>query len=223
MALTIIDNNSDNTDSKSSDDDQQIIWCGIACENEILVQAGDSSVAGETTRQLLIKEATPGFEYHSHFSSQSPQLQLKGVKFHIYETADDDNNTDDGNNTDLRVWVYCAVYDSSSAMSLKKVKAFIENMIQKTELQRKLNTGVASSFHEFAGPIILKEMQAVSSASKKAVREQLDAMQERMRANVKVLLDHDEQLMMTSDAGVREARSLEMMRTAQYGGAALAA
>jgi hypothetical protein len=66
-------------------------------------------------------------------------------------------------------------------------------------------------------------MQAVSSASKKAVREQLDAMQERMRANVKVLLDHDEQLMMTSDAGVREARSLEMMRTAQYGGAALAA
>jgi hypothetical protein len=137
---------------------------------------------------------------------------LKGVKFHLYETADGINKANSESIHTLRMWVYCAIYDSS-VMSLKTAKAFVGKIIEETRLQRlSYNT---DGCHEIFRPVLLKEMQAISFMSKREVRKQLDTTRDLTLANVEFLLaatpSEDD------SNSLREARYHQMIRTAQYG------
>lgn len=206
-------------------------------------------------QQLLLKEETPGFEYHTHtleewplhtkasatadaqersapvsnpewqasaaeeessgdeFHEQQSTQQLKGVKFHLYETYETADGIDKENGDsikNIRMWVYCAVYDSS-VMSLKTVKAFMGKTIEQTELQRMRYT--TDGCHEIFRPALLREMQAMSFMSKQEVRKHLDTIQDKIRANVEILLAATP----SEDDSRHEARYHQMIRTAQYG------
>jgi predicted transcriptional regulator len=85
----------------------------------------------------------------------------------------------------VRMWVYCAVYDTS-VTSLKTVKAFLGRMIEKTRLQRTRYN--KDGRHESFRPALLKEMQAISSMSRREARTQLDTIQDLITANIEILL-----------------------------------
>lgn len=242
----------------SVNENQQIFWSGIARDNRVLVEAGH--IAGsKLSQELLLKEETPGFEYHAFEESpltttataaatadaqqsapssnsdwqahvfqppppaasaagevssdkEQPTRLLKGVKFHLYETADGIDKAYGDSIKNLRRWVYCAIYDSS-VMSLKSVKAFLGQIIEKTQLQRMRYTG--NGCPEIFRPVLLKEMQAIVFMSKQEVRTHLDTIQDLIRANVEILLAATPSK--DDSNSLREARYHQMIRTAQYG------
>jgi hypothetical protein len=203
---------------------QQIVWASIARDNEILVQTGHIA-ASKLAQQLLLKQETPGFEYHTLDESPLPEWQaqvpsdaqqptrhLKGIKFHLYESSGGITKADSVSVKTLRVWVYCAVYDSS-VMSLKTVKAFVGKIIEKTQLQR-LRYNM-DGCQDIFRPVLFKEMQAISSMSKREVRRYLDTIRDLVRANVEILLAASPSE--DDSNSLREAHYHQMIRTAQYG------
>jgi hypothetical protein len=158
-----------------------------------------------------VRVAEKGSYDEDGFDQQSTR-QLKGVKFHLYETTDGINKANSDSMKTLRMWVYCAVYDTST-MSLKTVKAFMGKIIEKTKVQRTRYN--KDGCHESFRSVLLREMQAISCMSKREVRTQLDTIQDLIRANVEILLaatpSEDD------SNGLREARYHQMIRTAQYG------
>ena len=121
-----------------------------------------SLLVGETSRLLLSKKPTPGWEHATLHkaggfgrNNKGAVTKLKGTKFHVYEhyNEDGDNRSEvhggsdkfgndsssvtstQNNHNGLTIWTFACVYDPSSVDGYQ-VKAFLEKIVTMTEIFR---------------------------------------------------------------------------------------
>mmetsp|Transcript_23484 Transcript_23484/g.55639 ORF Transcript_23484/g.55639 Transcript_23484/m.55639 type:complete len:345 (-) Transcript_23484:57-1091(-) len=121
-----------------------------------------SLLVGETSRLLLSKKPTPGWEHATLHkaggfgrNNKGTATKLKGTKFHVYEhyNEDIDDHSEEHRGSDkfgkdsslvtntqknqngLTIWTFACVYDPSSVDGYQ-VKAFLEKIVTMTEIFR---------------------------------------------------------------------------------------
>ena len=179
-----------------------ILWSSILRDDTVLVEArcgdvddshGDSwhsqqsqrqqrqslsLFVGETSRLLLSKKPTPGWEHATLHrtrgfgrNNKDTVTKLKGTKFHVYEHYNEDGNdrseedlgsdkivkdlslvtNTSKNQNGLTIWTFACVYDPLSVDEYQ-VKAFLEKIVTMTEIFRqpmiKADGGDSGAFND---------------------------------------------------------------------------
>lgn len=187
-----------------------VLWAGVARNDTILVEAGDEGYDGAvsiTAKELLDREPTPGWEFHTQ-SRRSHMLgpgrghrfvpswpkkkshwtppRLKGAKFHVYERDADG---------EYIVWVFACVYDPNN-IAKDVVQTFLTKLVVDTEACReddfRWQYGPTLACQESFGPELRHYMMQVSHLIKySAIEKHVETAREKMSRNIELLLERD--------------------------------
>jgi Synaptobrevin len=207
-----------------------VLWACVARDDTILAEAGDEGYDGGvsiTARELLNREPTPGWEFHtqslrSHvlgpglghrFVPSWPKKKkshwtpprLKGAKFHVYERDNDG---------EYIVWVFACVYDPNN-ISKDVVQTFLTKLVVDTEAYRaddfQWQYGPTLACQESFAPLLRHYMMQVSHLVKySAIQKHVETAREKMSRNIELLLERDNKLEELND----EATHLQEMALA---------
>eukprot|EP00523_Entomoneis_sp_CCMP467_P006611 CAMPEP_0168732570 /NCGR_PEP_ID=MMETSP0724-20121128/7838_1 /TAXON_ID=265536 /ORGANISM="Amphiprora sp., Strain CCMP467" /LENGTH=283 /DNA_ID=CAMNT_0008779591 /DNA_START=212 /DNA_END=1063 /DNA_ORIENTATION=- len=197
---------------------EKILWSSICRNGTVLCEAGDDPFNGavsETAHGILNRKATPGWEYFTlnngdgWFGGSSKAKKnvegrvprLKGIKFHVYDTINDD-----GADEEPLIWVFCAVYNPEASSwpeqnknQLSDVQSFIEKIVGLTEMPRSVDPewrlgGTLACQANFA-PILLQRMQEVTYLGTMArLSQQVESATELMQDNITAIMEREEKL-----------------------------
>ena len=191
-----------------------MLWTCVARNDIIMVEAGEDTSDGSisaTARELLKKDATPGWEFHtqsrkSHIlgssgkpegsssiikwpSNNNKSPRLKGAKFHVYEKDI---------NGEYIVWVFACVYNPNNIQK-NIVQIFLTKLISDTEHEREQDLrwlyGPKLACQESFGPMLRHYMMQVSHLAKYSELENhVENAKERMSKNIELILEREPKL-----------------------------
>lgn len=215
-------NNSNNPSSSPC-----IIWSCIARNDMLLVEAGTDPYNGlvsQTAKELLLRPITPGYEFHkvsgpgvmsrawnnasksSSSSSSSNLPPVRGIKFHVYESIDENdpdynhfNNTAYDTKDNFRIWIFACVYNTT-LIHQNDVQAFLDKMVELTLLMRETSLvwktcGTLGLQKEFAC-ILQQRMYEIIPHDPKIqdIQEKLLYSYTVMSRNIEMILDNHERI-----------------------------
>jgi len=186
----------------SSDDsvnalEEKVLWSCISRNDVILVEAGEDNFDGavtSTAQGILQKKGTAGWEYYTPSRGPFRKNQLKGVKFHLYESP-------------KIIWVFAAVYNPQY-VTLVEVQSFIEKIMGITELYRDddpaWRTGPKLACQPTFAPILIQRMEEVTYLGKMAmISQKLDTSKQIMQDNITRILENEDKIDDLAERGTR--------------------
>jgi len=170
---------------------QGIVWSAITRNDIILVEAGEDDGTEKViglAQKMMKQKPTPGWEFKR-------TKGLRGIKFHVYDHADD--RLDGSGNSSRILWIFACIADSS--LEEDQQKSFLEKLVYLTEPLRNddylWREGDLLACQATFGPLLQQRMEQVGYQGKLAmVNQNLNTTKEIMARNINMLLERGETL-----------------------------
>eukprot|EP00567_Pseudictyota_dubia_P007328 CAMPEP_0197435548 /NCGR_PEP_ID=MMETSP1175-20131217/3120_1 /TAXON_ID=1003142 /ORGANISM="Triceratium dubium, Strain CCMP147" /LENGTH=231 /DNA_ID=CAMNT_0042964609 /DNA_START=286 /DNA_END=981 /DNA_ORIENTATION=- len=170
---------------------QGIVWSAITRNDTILAEAGEDDGTGKVVslaQKMMKQKPTPGWEFKR-------SKGLRGMKFHVYDHADD--RLDSTGDSSGVLWIFSCIAHSS--LEECQQKSFLEKLVYLTEPLRQddylWREGGLLACQATFGPLLQQRMEQVGHHGKLAmVNQSINTTKEIMARNIEMALDRGDAL-----------------------------